>query len=218
MKKHNYIAIMASLIAMVIISLSFFGCKQNEDPDPGPLAVVLKFKNPDYKNYILANYFEGQDKILGMRYYSCEEPIGQTGYSPYWELPNDWLLVDWNWRYFPYNAGLTLLTELTWDKFEIDTTNNSGIPSWPLTEPHLFQPVEQILYINAIHLENYCGVKLPLDLIPYLWGKTPEYYSPCENPAKMDSLWTILQEKLTFAIENGDLEHINDEKYNPYNK
>ena len=59
MKKHNYIAIMASLIAMVIISLSFFGCKQNEDPDPGPLAVVLKFKNPDYKNYILANYFEG---------------------------------------------------------------------------------------------------------------------------------------------------------------
>ncbi len=49
MKKHNYIAIMASLIAMVIISLSFFGCKQNEDPDPGPLAVVLKFKNPDYK-------------------------------------------------------------------------------------------------------------------------------------------------------------------------
>ena len=32
MKKHNYIAIMASLIAMVIISLSFFGCKQNEDP------------------------------------------------------------------------------------------------------------------------------------------------------------------------------------------
>ena len=106
----------------------------------------------------------------------------------------------------------------SWDKFEIDTTNNSGIPSWPLTEPHLFQPVEQILYINAFHLENYCGVKLPLDLISYLWGKTPEYYSPCENPAKMDSLWTILQEKLTFAIENGDLEHINDEKYNPYNK
>ena len=110
MKKHNYIAIMASLIAMVIISLSFFGCRQNEDPDPGPLAVVLKFKNPDYKNYILANYFEGEDKILGMRYYSCEEPIGQTGYSPYWELPNDWLLVDWNWQYFPYNAGLRSLT------------------------------------------------------------------------------------------------------------
>ena len=217
MKKFNRRAMLAGLIAIVIISLSMCGCNQKNAPVPEPFAVVLKFKNPDYKNYILANYFEGEDFICGMRYNTCEEPIGQSGYSPYWELPEDWLLVDWKWQNFPYNAGLTLLTELTWDKFEIDTTNISGIPTWPLTEPHLFQPVEQILYINAFHLENYCGVEFPEDLIPVLWGKTIEL-PPCENPAKMDSLWTFLQEQLTFAIENGDLEHINDEKYNPYNK
>ena len=214
MNKRNFSAMFVGLSFIVCMSFCSTGCSnRNADLQPEASAVVLKFKNPDYKNYILANYFEGKDKILGTRYNMCGEPIGNTGYSPYWELPNDWLLVDWKWRNFPYNAGLTLLTELTWDKFEIDTTVSSGIPSWPLSEPHVLQPVDKILYIKALNLESYSKTTFPNKLMAALMGKDiSDEYTNCEVPEKMDSLWTILQNALSIAIENGDLEHINEDK------
>ena len=214
MKKFLVKSLLLMFAVTQVIVISFSSCERKSAPSPQPSAVVLKFNNHEYKNYILANYFEGQDKILGMRYNKCEAPIGRAGYSPYWELPQDWLLIDWKWRGFPYNAGLCLLTALTWDKFEIDTASISGIPSWQITEPHILNPIKEILYVNALHLEQYRGKKFPNELMNHLWGNTAEY-KYCEMPEKMDSLWSILQNDLSIAIGNGDLEHINDDKYAP---
>ena len=50
---------------IVCMSFCSTGCSnRNADLQPEASAVVLKFKNPDYKNYILANYFEGKDLVL----------------------------------------------------------------------------------------------------------------------------------------------------------
>lgn len=199
-----------------VIGISLTGCKRKETPTPEPSAVIIKFKVPEYKDYILANYVEGEENIYCTRYNNCGEPIGKTGYSPYWELPGEWLLVDWKWSGFPYNAGLTLLTEQTWDKLGMAKTTGSGIPFWSLAEPHIFQPVEKILYINVFHWEKYSGAKYPDELVSALWEhKTEGEIKPCEEPEKMDGYWEILQQDLSAAIKNGDLEHINDDKYAP---
>lgn len=198
-------------ILSAIIGFIFSSCEEHTYASrPRPYVVVLKFEQPDYKNYILANYFDGDDKILGMRYNRCREAIGAAGDSPYWELPQNWLLVDWKWNGFPYNSGLCLLTELTWDKFEIDTTNISGIPSWPLTEPHLLHPVENILYVQVEYLASYLGIKYSYDVLNVVDGIYSD--SLCKQCELGDSIWAILQNDLSSAIESGDLEHINDYK------
>ena len=198
-------------ILSLILLLGLANSCNRDSALPTPHAVVIKFKHPEYKDYILANYFKGEDFIFGMRYNRCIDPIGQAGFSPYWELPDDWLLVDWKWFSFPYDAGLVLLNELTWDKFEIDATNISGIPKWPLTEPHIIQPVEKIYYINARHLEEFSGQEVPDEIIYILLGG--EEFDDCDcglcdQPERMDRLWSILQNNLSIVINNGNLEEL----------
>ena len=199
----------------ILISVTlvlFTACNQNGATRPVMCATVMKFKQPEYKDYILANHFEGEDFISAMRFNRYERPVGKAGDSPYWELSNDWLLVDWKWGTFPYNAGLTLLTELTWDQFEVDSTNISHIPRWSLSEPHLMYPVRKIYYISLVNLKGYSGALYDVQLIEYLWGapdsiliKDTTYDYENNHIEIMDSIWTILQRDLSVENENGDL-------------
>ena len=226
MKKHLSLSqILAIVVILIFTSNLLTGCEQNASAPP-PSVTILKLKQPIYKNYILANYFSGGDSIILMRARRCEEPTGQAGYSPYWELPDGWLLVDWKWFSFPYNAGLALLTEQTWDKAEY--RDGKQFPQkWPVSEPHILQPVEKIYYIKAEDLAKYANTKYPDMLVRLISGYGLEYGGVecstdagstcfCEQSDLADSLWTIVQNDLSVAIKNGDLEHINDKKYNPY--
>ena len=201
-------------VILGIISSFLSACKpRNAITRPPMSATVMKFKNPEHKSYILANYFEGKDCIMGMRFNRYEQPVGEAGDQPYWELSDNWLLVDWKWGTFPYNAGLVILTELTWDQFRVDSTIISHIPSWPLSEPHVEQPVEKIWYINLSNLKEYSNASYDVQLIDYLWSNISLEDNYIDT---MDSIWTVVQRDLSVAIENGDLAHINDDKYNPY--
>ena len=219
MKKKNFS--LSHILALVVISVFtcnlLTGCERGA-ASPVPGVYVLKLKQPIYKNYILANYFSGTDSICLMRARRCMEPVGQKGYSPYWELPDGWLLVDWKWLHFPYNAGLALLTEQTWDKAEYRDGMRPP-QNWPISEPHILQPVEKIYYIKAGNLEKYANTKYPDLLRLLIWGAGLEYAGVecgtdagstcfCEQSDLADSLWTIIQNDLSVAIENGDLKEI----------
>jgi len=184
-----------------------------------PLCVaVMKLTKPEYKNYVLASHTtDYPDYYVGDRGNQCQDSIGKTGYSPYWELPDDWLLVDWKWRLFPYIENV-VLTEQTWNKYPWGPQSSS--PQWPLTEPHEDNPIEQVHWIKIANLEYYSNANYGKTVIYYI-SKTTEpfcYYGVeclCEIPEKMDSIWNILYNDLSVAIEKGDLEKINNEEYNP---
>lgn len=216
MKAKNFLS---GIMVLGLIFSFCIGCNRPGEVEYSTKVIVLKFKKPEYKNYILANYHEGADYISAARGNRCEAPTGEAGYSPYWELPDNWLLVDWKWYNFPYDAGLTLLTEQPWEKF------NGGIhppfPQWPLSEPHIFQPVEKIYYIKLDNLEKYSNASYSAEMKWYIYCTNNEtdiiHLSDitkclCEMSDTMDSIWSVLQRDLSVAIENGDLEHINDRK------
>ena len=208
-------------IAIGIVGSIFMGCQSNKDwPDKksGDL-IVMKFVQPEYKNYVLANYKEGDDHISMYAVNRCGESIGLSGNSPYWDLFDNWLLIDWKWWGLPYKykEGLTLLTEQKWDNYDL----SAALPKWSLTEPHTFEPVAEIYYLSLDSLEKYTdghydSQTKELVRSTHALHNASKDQCMCEKVETMDSIWTVLQRDLSAAIENGDLEHINDDKYNPY--
>lgn len=223
MEKHVTSAILSMLATAVI----FCSCERNahepepaKDPEPPLSVTVLKLKKPEYKNYVLASRFNdsGNECFESLRGNLCKDPIGQSGYSPYWELSDNWLLVDWKWGDFPY-AISAVLTEQTWDKYEWEGVTNST--KWSLTEPHEDNPIEKIHYIYIDHLETYSNTHYGEEMHRLISETIQDGIISsdgkciCDISDKMDSIWTVFQTELNNVIVNNDLEHINDRKYEP---
>ena len=199
------------LSVLLLLSLCLLGCKDKNAPEiPGEI-IIMKFKQPENKIYILGHY-PGGDIINTIRVNRCAECVGQATNMPYWELSNDWLLLDWKWYDIPHGtnrliSGYTVLTNLTWDQYEQGIT--PPFQTWSFSEPHVFDPIEAICFIQPDTLEKYShatyGTKVK-DLISATenWNAA-EKLGLCTMADTMDSIWTILQRDLSVAIENGDL-------------
>ena len=217
-------SITKSIVLILLTAVSgtiFMGCESKPEMPMVPTVTVMKFKQPEYKNYVLANCMEGDEYIGLLRNNTCDESVICSGASPYWNLQEEWLLVDWRWENFPYDAGLTLLTEQTWEKWMADTILTSRkIPAWFISKPHVLQPVEKILYIKPANLAKYLNKSYMLDDIYTVIERKfiDTNTTICDHSEWGDSIWAMLQNDLSVAIENGELEHINDDKYNPYVK
>ena len=211
-----------SIAFLFLVSVCiFFGCNDRvEATEPQMSVTLIKFKQPEYKNYILANKFKGDDYICGMRFNKCELPIGEAGFSPYWELPDNWLLVDWKWYLFPYNANLVLLTDLTWEQFEVDSSKISRVPTWSLSEPYITDPIENVYYIKVDNLEKYSNSTYGQEMKSLIdrtfkeesYNQLKEGNCICEMADVYDNIWALLQADLSTAIQNGDLEQVKDAK------
>ena len=218
---------MYAIVALTTAAFFFCGC-EHENPVPGsdandpepPLSVcVLKLAKPEYKNMILVSHFEGENFYTNLRGNKCGEPIGNSGYSPYWELPDGWLLVDWKWSGFPYVIS-AVLTEQTWDKY---TWSPDNFPKWELTEPHEDNPIAKELYVKVANLDIYShGDKWDYkqsDMIFKIRKAQGDGFVAegddclCKQTKTMDSIWTVLQTDLSAAIQKGDLEKINNDEY-----
>ena len=212
-------------LILILTALLVIGC--DKQTDNSGFVFVMKFKQPEYKDNVLAYYFFGGDSLYGISDNRCEDPIGKTKSYPYWELPNGWLLVDWKWMNLPYldfgGAEKVLLTNQTWDEFKGYSANNANIPTWPLSEPHIMEPLEDFFCILPNKLEKYCqstyGEKMKENIYTTQFCINDSTDSSgkclCEIADTMDSIWTILQRDLSVAIENGVLERVS-RRYNPY--
>ena len=130
------------IISMLVCVL--FGCNKPEPkPTPGPQGEpapeepwVIKFKDPSYKNYIVANYY-GDFISMGDRDYFKPDGCWKTmqGRCPYIELADDYLLLDWRWpAYWP--SPVLLL--VPWQE------QTSWLQRWDTTTAHVFQPWESL--------------------------------------------------------------------------
>ena len=67
MKKFLVKSLLLNFAVTMAIGVSLTGCNRKEEPTPEPSAVIVKYKVPEYKNYILANYVEGEENIYCTR-------------------------------------------------------------------------------------------------------------------------------------------------------
>ncbi len=206
MKKKRFLT---GMIMLEFLCALITGCQKDFIPGDQRIITIVKLKQVEYKYNVLANYLEGSDSIVLTRGNGCGESIGSSGYSPYWELPDNWLLVDWKWSNFPYDAGLTLLTEKRWEN--IDYTDNQSFAKWPISEPHISQPVEKIYYIHYHSLEKYCHSNYN-NLLKDIEEKAGEDLCYCCAPDEMDKLWKKFQEDVSSLISNNELEKYIKEK------
>ena len=206
------------IYAVCVMAATMF-CACGPDPEPGPYGeplgssvYIVKMSKPEYKDLVLVRKYH-RVSYEAYCFNRCEEPIGKTGYSPYWELPNGWLLVDWKWTgFFRCDYGYTALTKQTWDKY--DGLDAEGNPQkWPLTIPHTKDnPVSQFeeVYVPglATYSNNLCDESSVLLLKQYFRCHFLRDVSLCDEAERMDSIWTILQADLTAVIEKGDMDKL----------
>ena len=203
--KTNVTTVISALIIGACMMFALNGC-EDKNALPREQVAVLKLKKPEYKNNILAFYYNGDDSIVATRFNHCEAPVGRAGYSPYWELPDDWLLVDWKWQGFPYpdKGRNVLLVNQTWEKYPSEAF---PLPKWPVLEPYISNPIDELVWVQIPALEEYSKTQYSYELKALVLGKlhVSDTICLCEYSDRADSSWAVLQKSISDVIQNGDL-------------
>ena len=238
-----------SFLAVIVIAVmvTFISCdNQPADQQPESALTLIKFKNPSYVNNLIVTDYDNSDVFLLMRGNNCSKGYltNTSGKdwiydfpslekrTPYIELTDGWYLVDWSWRFYPYN-GQVLLTDVTWD-------NYNGEYSFDKSIPHISKNIydrKDIPFIDLVaysfpdgnyptfifrSLTSNTGEEYSEELNEYLYISqlyggdqyaTLGYLNPngnclCNRVEEMDDLWDLLRTQLINVIKNGDLKSL----------
>ena len=194
-------------LACIILCLGMISCKYQNKPMPTAGMKVIKFTKPEYKNYILAH--RGDGGIVAARFNYCGDVEGVSGCSPYWELPDNWLLVDWKWVLFPNGIRPTILIGKTWEEYPKKPEETMPLPSWPMSEPHDSSPIKTYYFVTAEALAKYIGTTYSYRAMQVMRGGLgSDSTSFCYHAEEADSIWSVAWKHLSIAIQNGDLDKI----------
>lgn len=203
--KRTYFIIVANLLCL----LGIVGC--NRQPFTNPYTnyvTVIKMDKPEYKQYVLAP----ENGYVGCAGFYGEANILGDGALPYWELQDDYLLIDWRWYMFPrYQTTYYLI-------FEPWTAQNSYAWSenntWRLdTCQYIKNPIKRRYDIDMARVNEYLG-STELYQMDY-WETHGEHLEGTDRfdefrakTAHMDSVWIYTQNQLNTIIEQGKLKEM----------
>ena len=190
---------------------------------------LIKFNDPTYKNNILA-YVGGRDGVVAtsssdahmMRFNVCVAhpynhfaqkwiyPFPESNHSPYWELPNDWLLIDWRWTGFPYSQASSVIIDKTWEELYDSSwvwQRELVIDEHPIVEWKYINVKKMALQINKEYDEDVLFIIHNIhNPGSYLEDNVHGHdFCLCQVPNMMDSIWGILQTDLSTYIKSGGL-------------
>ncbi len=164
------------IIGFISLCLCLMACKSDLKLDSVPpketngYIMVVKFKQPEYKEHILVARPQKRDKYLTIMHdsriggFPNAFPIPKVveniyGRVPYIELLNNYLLLDW--KYFHVFATV-ILEEASiiinpWEEMEgMDDLRKT----WPLENMYIKYPFEEIITIPIDNLNAYAGWSL----------------------------------------------------------
>lgn len=200
--KRNYFNIFACLLCL----FGTIGCNHQSLTSPYMNYVtVIKLDKPEYKQYVLVpeNGYAGHAGFYG------EANIFGDGALPYWELLDDYLLIDWRWYMFPrYQTTYYLI-------FEPWTAQNSYAWSedntWYLdTCQYIKNPIKRRYDIDMTKVNGYLGTaELYQEAYSETHGMhlidTKLWEEFRTQTTHMDSVWAYTQQQLNTVIEQGKL-------------
>lgn len=153
-----------TVIILCIISCSEDSANYALAPKPG--VCVIKFKQPEYKNYIMTYSLTKDRKVLTLATTHFAFPasvINMYGQSPYVELSDNYLLIDWKWGRIYYPNNEAIINE-KWTEFkDIDT-------KWPVEKLYINRPVEKYYYVYTDKIKEYNEGYLKYDSLFFLRG------------------------------------------------
>ena len=150
--KTKYIIAILLLICIGVVS-----CKETSPSyiPPVETIAVVKFKKAEYKDYVLVNVVNlSKGDSIGMAGYNSDfilptSAVNLYGTSPYTELTDGYLLVDWKWYNF-VSSSKQAIVKTKWVNFtDIHTY-------WPLSDIYIEYPIDQYCVIPISYLEMYC--------------------------------------------------------------
>ena len=194
------------VVAYILCALCIIGC--NRQPFTNPYTnyvTVIKLEKTEYKQYVLAP----ESGYTGKAGFYGDANIFGDGASPYWELQDDYLLIDWRWYMFPrYQTTYYLI-------FEPWTAQNSYAWSenntWRLdTCQYIKNPIKRRYDIDITKVNEYLGTA---ELFQKDYGETHRMHlidtklleEFRAQTTHMDSVWTYTQAQLNTIIEQGKL-------------
>ncbi len=194
------------VVAYILCALCIIGC--NRQPFTNPYTnyvTVIKLEKTEYKQYVLAP----ESGYTGKAGFYGDANIFGDGASPYWELQDDYLLIDWRWYMFPrYQTTYYLI-------FEPWTAQNSYAWSenntWRLdTCQYIKNPIKRRYDIDITKVNEYLGTA---ELYQKDYGETHRMHlidtklleEFRAQTTHMDSVWTYTQAQLNTIIEQGKL-------------
>lgn len=193
------------LLSVIVALTAFSSCeKGGNEALPSESITVIKLKKPEYKDFIIA--YAAKDSLIAYRA-NTTGLGGKSGFTPYWELSENWLLVDWKWNYpFPSLGGAVLLEDITWDKL------THALQTWSLETPHISQPIESVYYIKTSKIAEMLAKTYDSEFINHVVNRPSSTASDAEKKEEiiktMDDIWTILQADLSTIIEQGNLDKL----------
>ena len=200
------------------------GCPTPPPPNLNNTVRLIKLKDPTDKDYILAHYepkgkYSTGEYAQVMRYNMCTShpnhhyinewifDFSESHHTPYWELPNGWLLVDWRYYDFPYNTTSAVILNQKWETlYEYD---NWFFPKELIRHN---DPILEYVDVNLLKLEESLEKKYTIEILqlvnqtksPWEFYNVDGGYCSCEIPEKLDSIWAVFQADLSEFIEIGN--------------
>lgn len=158
MKQKN-VRLKRGYVVFLLIMLFTIGCKVQPGDFIPPIegVVVVKFKNPEYKEYVLVNSLaesEGDSiSMCGKQFILPASVVDLYGKSPYMELIDGYLLVDWKW-YLLVSTKEQAIIKSKWSEL----TDRQAC--WPLTDIYEEFPIEAIYSVPIGSMEQYYGGRI----------------------------------------------------------
>lgn len=194
------------VVAYILCALCIIGC--NRQPFTNPYTnyvTVIKLEKTEYKQYVLAP----ESGYTGKAGFYGDANIFGDGASPYWELQDDYLLIDWRWYMFPrYQTTYYLIFE-PWNAQNSYAWSENN--TWRLdTCQYIKNPIKRRYDIDITKVNEYLGTA---ELYQKDYGETHRMHlidtklleEFRAQTTHMDSVWTYTQAQLNTIIEQGKL-------------
>ena len=211
MKTRNIMAI------LLLICIGVVSCKEPSPSyiPPVETIVVVKFKKTEYKDYVLVNVVDlNKGDSISMTEYNSDfilptSAVNLYGTSPYIELTNGYLLVDWKWYNF-VSSSKQAIVKTKW----VDLTDIHAC--WPLSEVYIEHPIEQYCVIPIGSLEIRCDgdfhwADIDISTTPITESQWNAYSESEKNDLQTlishnDQAFAQYAEILNHMIANGEME------------
>lgn len=192
---------MKKLMLLLLVGILYISCKEHTDPEPYTnIVTVVKLKDPTWRNYIISSMYPDKSRIGAAAY----NVVGDSVRTPYRELPNNYLLVDWRWYRFPENNPCLVFEP--WD-------NYTGFYYFRNSDSVQYQlhPL-QCYFVDMAKVNAY--LHTPEKYQTEYFEAVRAHFSDIEKAAyilqtaHMDSVWSLTQQQITIVINDGKFDEV----------
>ena len=208
--KFSHYTLIFCVCCFVMYALS--SCRYTPSPDiTEQYLEIIKFNQPEFKDYIMVvSDGENCGNLWGVRRYDNIRSIcpdsSLYGRSPYLELNDDWLLINWKWGGMYYYKKDALV------KYKWCDTIYPIHASWQDSELYACRPISEVYFLPPSNVEVYNG-----DTTEHNFSEYARLYNQYDSTmekhklqlwaiAYVDSIYMDFAVTLNKMMSDGDLE------------